>query len=264
MLARPILLVLPIQTISLTTEMATVLRDLNLSLSKSRVPQEHATHAGEVLHQIRDLIQQTGLKPGMKLPPERILAARLNVGRPALREAIKALSILDVLESRRGDGTYVRSLEAVCPADIPKITGPEPSFDMIELLEVRKMIEPRAAALAAARATDRQLRQIKQELVIQEAHQDDYALLELHDYRFHDAIITAAGNQMLKELAGMLAPQLMKSRQLTARTAYSAKVLEQHRTIFEALRLGESELAEQAMREHLQSVGLDLISERRR
>jgi len=187
----------------------------------------------------------------------------LKVGRPALREAIKALSILDVLESRRGDGTYIKSLSGLCAESIPKIS-PEHAFDMIELLEVRKMIEPRAAGLAAARATERQLGQIRDELVIQENHPDNYPLLELHDYRFHDAIVAAAGNQILEELARTLAPQLIKSRQFTARRTYGAKILVQHRTIFEAIRLGESELAEQAMKEHLQSVGLDLISERRR
>jgi GntR family transcriptional regulator, transcriptional repressor for pyruvate dehydrogenase complex len=242
----------------------TLLRDLNLSLGEPLGPEKPAAQAGRVLQQVRNLIRRSGLKPGMKLPPERILAAQLKVGRPALREAIKALSILDVLESRRGDGTYVKSLEGLSPEGTPKIAALDPAFDMIELLEVRKMIEPRAAALAAARATEKQLREIKEELVIQESHPENYTLLELHDYRFHDAIVSAAGNQILEELANMLAPQLIKSRQFTARRTYSAKVLEQHRTIFEAIRLGESELAEQAMKEHLQSVGLDLISERKR
>jgi len=87
----------------------------------------------------------------------------------------------------------------------------------------------------------------------------------LHDYRFHDAIILAAENEILNEIARVLAPHLIKSRQFTARTTPDiSRVVRQHRTIFEAIRIGESELAEQAMREHLQTVGLDLISERRR
>src|SRR5207244_10366385 len=122
-----------------------------------------------------------------------------------------------------------------------------------------------AACIADTSATGKQLKEIEEELLIQEAHSDSHTILELHDYRFHDAIILAAENQILSEIARMLAPHLIKSRQFTARTTPDIpKVVRQHRTIFEAIRLGESELAEQAMREHLQTVGLDLISERRR
>src|SRR5271165_6353112 len=62
------------------------------------------------LEKLRLLIENQGLQPGMKLPPERELAAQLAVGRPTLREAIKALSMLDVIESRRGAGTFIKSL----------------------------------------------------------------------------------------------------------------------------------------------------------
>lgn len=127
------------------------------------------------------------------------------------------------------------------------------------------MLEPRAAALAAARADEKQLGQMEHEIRAQEARPDDYSNLARHDYRFHEAIVHAAGNQVLSDLADVLVPLLLKSRQITAQTTPDIpKIIREHRRIFKAIRLGESELAEQAMREHLQTVGLDLISERKR
>ena len=242
-----------------------LLEGLRPTETEVQLPARYPAFASRLLQHIRNLIEREHLEPGTKLPPERVLAAQLKVGRPAVREAIKALSMLDILESRRGDGTYIKSLEGFQVGGMLKTGVTEPDFDMIELLEVRKMFEPRAAGLAAARATGKQLKEIEEELLIQEAHPDSHTLLELHDYRFHDAIILAAENEILNEIARVLAPHLIKSRQFTARTTPDiSRVVRQHRTIFEAIRIGESELAEQAMREHLQTVGLDLISERRR
>lgn len=205
------------------------------------------------------------MQPGMKLPAERQLADELKVGRPAVREAIKALEVLDVIERRRGDGNYIKSLAGLGGGWATKVDHIEARFDMIELLEVRKMIEPQAASLAAARRTNRQLREIEIELLAQEAQPDDHAILERHDYLFHEAIIRAAGNQVLADMIRFLSPMLQKSRRITGRTTPDIpKIIKQHRTIYEAIRLGEMELAQLAMKDHLQTVGLDLISERKR
>lgn len=205
------------------------------------------------------------MQPGMKLPAERQLADELKVGRPAVREAIKALEVLDVIERRRGDGNYVKSLAGLGGGWATMVNHIEARFDMLELLEVRKMIEPAAAALAATRRTNRQLREIEIELLAQEARPDDHAVLERHDYLFHEAIIRAARNQVLADTIRFLSPMLQKSRRITGRTTPDIpKIIKQHRTIYEAIRLGEMELAQLAMKDHLQTVGLDLISERKR
>ena len=230
--------------------------------SKSRIAK---MGAGNVLDQMRELIRGRGLQPGMKLPAERVLAAELKVGRPAVREAIKALVVLDVIESLRGDGTYIKSLAGLDGGWPAKARLAEVDFDMIELLEIRKMFEPAAASLAAARARDKELRAIEKALLPQEAASDDYGVLERHDYLFHEAIVRAAGNRVLCGIACSLAPLLLKSRRITARTTPDIpKIVKEHRTIFEAIRLGQSGLAELAMRNHLQTVGLDLISEVKR
>jgi GntR family transcriptional repressor for pyruvate dehydrogenase complex len=220
---------------------------------------------GDVLERLRKLIETQKFQPSMKLPPERVLAEQLEVGRPAVREAIKALQVLDVVSSRHGDGTYIKSLAGLSGGWPSTARLVDANFDMIELLEVRKMIEPRAAALAATRATPRQVAEIERELAAQEAHPNDPAALERHDYLFHEGIIHAAGNKVLAALVRTLAPQLVKSRSITALTTPNIpKIVREHRTIFEAIRIGESDLAERAMKDHLQTVGLDLIADRKR
>lgn len=218
----------------------------------------------KALEQLRKLIETSGYRSGTKLPPERQLAAQIGVGRPSLREAIKALTMLDVLESRHGDGTYIKSLAGLSGGWSVKLGEIEENFDLIELLEVRKMFEPQAAALAAARATHKQLREIGQVLQSQEGSIKDRNLFVQLDYNFHDAIIRAAGNPILIDWAQFMSPLLLKSRRMTLMTRVDfSRGFQQHHAIYEAIRLGQAELAEHAMLIHLQTVALDLISEKR-
>ena len=235
-----------------------------LTRARLRTAPPAGISASEVLSKFRVLIEQGDYQAGMKLPPERVLAQPWNVGRPAVREAIKALSILDVLESRRGDGTYVKSLAGLSIGWPARVSEFQPDFDMLELLEVRKMIEPRAAGLAAVRASESQLQEIKQHLAEQEGCLRNRGLIGKFDYLFHDAIIRASGNRILIELNHVLSPRLLRSREITAKTAPDmSKMIRDHHAIFEAIVRGQSDLAERAMLEHLHTVGLDLISARR-
>jgi GntR family transcriptional repressor for pyruvate dehydrogenase complex len=181
-----------------------------------------------------------------------------------LREAIQALSVLEVLVSRRGSGTYIRSLvnlDGGWPTN-PRLE--EVDYDLIELLEVRKMIEPEAAALAAGRATPETLRDIKDHLVKLIENVNNVAVREQQDFLFHEAIVRAAGNRILNKLAEALTPILVKSRHVTGPVHRDMnRIIRQHTAIYEAIRLGNAELAQEAMRSHLLGVGIDLISERK-
>jgi GntR family transcriptional repressor for pyruvate dehydrogenase complex len=192
------------------------------------------------------------------------LASQLKVGRPAVREALKALSILDVVESRRGKGSYIKCLAALHAGWPENVRHIGADLDMLELLEVRKMLEPRAAALAAMRATEQQIGEMERELIAQQTHINNRKLAtNKHDYLFHDAIIRAAGNGILQELNRFLTPLLLKSRQITSQIPPDlTHMIREHQAIIEAIRVGEPELAARAMHDHLQNVGLELISGR--
>jgi len=208
---------------------------------------------------LRKLIVQDCYKSGDRLPSERELAQRLKVGRPAIREAIKALSILEIVESRPGAGTFVRSASSVS-LHWPEAKHVNLAFDMLQLLEVRKMIEPQAAALCAMRGSLQQISELERYLVAEETDLTDPSAIARSDYLFHDVIIRSAGNSILDDIVNFLSPLLVHSRQLTASTAPDFKrMAREHRAIFESIRRGQPDLAAQAMTEHLRTVGLDLV-----
>ena len=192
--------------------------------------------ASSALTTLRDYIQFQELKTGKKLPPERTLASILKVGRPSLREAIKALSILGILESRRGDGTYIQSLGPLMSGWPSTVEIPERGLNMLELLEMRKMFEPRAAGLAAARASVEDLRNIERtRIAIEEAGSDWNSIGDL-DLALHQLIVTSAGNSILSETYGTLRPLLLKSREITTHTAPGEERMKSdHRAIVDAL-----------------------------
>ena len=174
----------------------------------------------------------------MVLPTERELAAKLGMGPPAIRESIKALTILDVLESRRGDGTYVKSLEGRRKEWPTKFDVSTKDFSVLDLLEVRTMIEPKAANWEAAAE---------------------------HDLLLHTAIIEAAGNEVLTELNSALTRLLHRNREISAARAHDcSQMLDSHSRIVDAILRGNGDEAEETMLDHLQRVGPDLISDRKR
>lgn len=219
---------------------------------------------GSVLAKLRAFIEENAYQVGQVLPPERVLAETFGVGRPAIREAMKALNILDVIESRRGAGTYVKSLEGL-RADWPATTELHSvTFNLLDLLEVRKMIEPTAARLAAARASHEELVRIERECVAIE-NASDWEEMAAHDLALHTAIIDAAANPVLTGINAALARLSRKSREETGHNAPDqTQMIIFHRSIVDAILRGEGEAAERFMLEHLHRVGIDLVSNRKR
>jgi GntR family transcriptional repressor for pyruvate dehydrogenase complex len=214
---------------------------------------------------LRDYIENGNYTSGMVLPPERVLAEKFGVGRPAIRESIKALTILDVLESRRGDGTYLKSIDGLRTGWPARVELGRNDVSLLDLLEVRKMLEPKAAKLAAVRATEPQLRHIEEECAKIQQAGEDWEVIAEHDLLLHTAIIEAAGNSILIELNSALTRILHRSRAITGANAPDCKhMIASHSKIVDAILKGEGDEAEEAMLEHLHRVGLDLISNRKR
>lgn len=203
---------------------------------------------------LRQLIEDGHFPPGSRLPPERVLAAQLGVGRPALREALKALSGLGVVESRHRAGNFVRPLAPV--------ETRSPGFTVLELLEARKILEPRSAWLAATRASETQLLEIEAARQNLEAHDDDARLVARLDYELHAAIVRAARNPALELMSRVLMSRVLGSGGLASRFMPDvARMRRDHRNIVEAILKRHADGAEKAMTDHLHSVGLDFISE---
>jgi DNA-binding FadR family transcriptional regulator len=205
---------------------------------------------------IRELIASGEVGPGGRLPRESELAARLGVSRGSLREAVRALELIGVVEARQGDGTYVTSLHASRLMEVISVlVGFSQDEALPQLLEVRRLLEPAAAALAAARATPEQLAVIHAAMEAMEAAARPEALLEA-DTAFHAAIAAATGNGALAALLEHLSGPTIRARVRRADTQARAveETLAEHRRILEALGARDPELARAASAVHVASV----------
>src|SRR5690348_10927196 len=155
----------------------------------------------EAIERIRERIASGTWGPGTRLPREADLAKQLGLSRNSLREAVRALALARVLEVRQGDGTYVSSLE---PGELlqPTVSATHllQGRTVLELFEVRRLLEPEAAALAAVRAGDELREALRRELERMFAAGDRADELVDADAAFHDVIGRAPGNAVLRSL----------------------------------------------------------------
>ena len=170
--------------------------------------------AEHAVDQIERLIIEGRLVPGQRLPSERELGAKLGVSRPTLREAIRALTMMGILESRQGDGTYVLDSEAgflLRPAKV--LLASEGGLGW--LFEVRELLEGSAAAFAAERATAPELAEVEDWLAAYPAGDMSPDDIRARDVRLHSLIITATHNPLLSAIVASLSTALSASRVLT-------------------------------------------------
>lgn len=205
-----------------------------------------------VAQQLLGMVQARHLKPGEKFPPERELAETLGVSRPSLREALRALSLLGVVNIRQGGGVYVSAL------DPQSLLAPLHFFIRLDdhniqsLFEARILIESGVAALAAARITDAQLKGLEACVKLDEQAVNDPDQFIKLDLDFHEIIFTAADNSFLTRVARSLQVLGQASREITAYIpGVLQRSLDDHRHIYNALRKKDADQASAAMKMHL-------------
>ncbi|ONK15854.1 FadR/GntR family transcriptional regulator [Streptomyces sp. MP131-18] len=210
----------------------------------------------KAITRIRELIQSGELPPGAKLPPEQQLAADLGLSRNLMREAVKALVVSRVLEIRRGDGTYVTSLEPHLLLDglgtaVEMLRGET----LLQLTEVRRLFEPVATGLAATRIGAAQLAEVRRHLDAMRAARDDAELLTEHDAAFHRAVLAATGNETLVSLLEGISSSTLRARVWRGLVDEDASglTLTEHETIYAALADRDAALAEAAALVHVSS-----------
>lgn len=201
--------------------------------------------------QILELIQAGALPPGSKLPPEQQLSEQLGLSRSLAREAVKALAVARILEVRRGDGTYVTSLQPNLLLEsfggAVELMQADPGT-LLDLLEVRRLLEPAATALAATRITDAQLAEVQGHLDAMRESLDDVELLIQHDAAFHHAIATATGNATLTAVLDGIAGRTLRARVWRGMhdAESSRRALAEHEAILAALRRRDALLGQAA------------------
>jgi GntR family transcriptional repressor for pyruvate dehydrogenase complex len=206
----------------------------------------------EIIGQVRDLITSGRLKVGDRLPAERDLAKILQVGRSTVREAIRALESLGILQARSGEGTFLVANPAEQRPDLLTVDLFRSWDNQRKLFEVRMVIEPDLAALAARRATTRHIERMRevlddQDQLIQQGENGIKA-----DTTFHFLLAEASGNDILLRIMEGLMERLQETREASLNTGgRPVRSLKQHRAILRAIEARDPEMAEQRMREHI-------------
>ena len=208
----------------------------------------------EIAQQIMTLISNGDLKPGQRLPSERELCKNFGAGRSSLREALRCLSILGVLNARVGEGTSVAADGGKFLGKIIEWRLITEKHDIENLLEVRIGLEGVAAAKAALRATQAdvdKLQDLIKKMKTELRNQKQFTALDLD---FHITLAKASGNTLVIDLESMIRSQLARglSKVLLLPNAIPLSYKE-HTLIFEAIKERDSEKASDAMHAHLQA-----------
>ncbi|MFI6760107.1 GntR family transcriptional regulator [Micromonospora pisi] len=199
----------------------------------------------EAIHKIKEMIVSGELRPGDRLPKEADLADRLGLSRNSLREAVKALSVIRVLDVRQGDGTYVTSLDPGLLLDAMSFVVDFHRDDtVLQFLEVRRILEPAAAAMAAQRMTEQEIATLRT-LLDGLGGEPTIDALVANDLEFHRQIAAGAGNDVLCSLIDSLSGPTTRARIWRGLTQESAvaRTREQHAAILDAIAARQPELA---------------------
>jgi GntR family transcriptional regulator, transcriptional repressor for pyruvate dehydrogenase complex len=210
----------------------------------------------DAISRIRHMILTGELAPGDRLPPEAALAANLGLSRTSLREAVRALTVLGVIDTRQGDASYITSLgpELLLGA-LGLAVDLQREDAMPDLVEVRRILEPAATAMAASRITAEEIQRLRSLIPSMLDDMQVSELVEL-DWEFHQAIARACGNELLVALLDGLAQPTMRMRiwRGLSTPGVLVQTLDEHKAIVDALESHDAELAHAAATVHIAGV----------
>lgn len=219
----------------------------------------------EIADQIKEQITSGKLLPGAKLPSTRELSERFQVGRSTVREALSALKAMGLVEIHQGEGSYVRKFD---PADVEM-----PQLDallmnrttILELLEARKALEISNAELAAIKRTEEDLEAFETILDRMKHNLGDERIGEQADILFHLTLAKATHNSIIVRLLETISAQMelaireTRRLQMYSNKSVSTQLWREHCGIYEAIKAGDPDLAQQRMRQHLFHVEQGLV-----
>ncbi|MEV4097753.1 FadR/GntR family transcriptional regulator [Streptosporangium saharense] len=197
------------------------------------------------IDRIKQMILEGEIPPGGRLPKEADLAERLGLSRNSLREAVRALALINVLDVRQGDGTYVTSLEPRLLLDAMAFVVDFHQDDTaLEFFQVRRILEPEATAMAATRMTEADIAELH-EILTRLPENPSVEQLTANDLEFHRRIAAGSGNAVLCSLIESLSGPTTRARLWRALTRENAltRTREQHTAIYEAIAARQPEVA---------------------
>lgn len=213
--------------------------------------------ATEIARRLVDYLLAGGVEPGARMPSERQLAEAFGVGRGAMREALKALTLLGLVEVRHGDGTYLKQPDSALLPQVIEwglLLGERRTLDLVE---ARQRIEVDIVGLAAARRDDDDVAALQRLLATMERLSRpgaDPAGFVDADVAFHLRLAAAARNTALRDILSSIQALLRAwIRRVIADGEHSDASYQEHIPIYEAVKRGEIAAAEAAMDAHMRS-----------
>jgi DNA-binding FadR family transcriptional regulator len=211
--------------------------------------------AGEVINNIKQMILDGKLKPFQRLPSEKDLAEALGVSRPTVREAVRGLMTLNIVESRHGDGTYVTSLDPMLLAAPIDFLLRVDEGGLTALTDARIALESSIAELAASNATPEGVGKLEALIADFADNIDDIPRCIELDLAFHQELAIVANSPILSSLVATLAALGLRSRAQTAHNGrMRAATYSEHAAITQAVAAGDEAAARAAMISHLSRV----------
>ena len=212
-----------------------------------------------IVTQIEALIERGELRPADQLPAERALAYQFQVSRASVREALRSLELLGIVETRAGGGTFVRQGQ---PDDLHgPLTGIiSRGHTIADVIDVRGLIEPAVAERAARNITAEEIAELREIIAAQERRVAAGEAYAEEDTRFHELIGQASRNELLVTMLGVIWDVLRASREEWLQTQQRAHAsLEAHRRIVAALEAGDPAAAREAAASHIHAVGQGIL-----
>ncbi|GGK49933.1 GntR family transcriptional regulator [Planomonospora parontospora subsp. parontospora] len=197
------------------------------------------------IDKIKQMILSGELTPGSRLPKEAVLAERLGLSRNSLREAVRALALINVLDVRQGDGTYVTSLEPGLLLDaVSFVVDFHRDDTVLQFFQVRRILEPAATAMAAARMDEAGVAELRG-ILASLPGDPSVEQLVANDLEFHRRIAAGSGNAVLCSLIESLSGPTTRARVWRGLTQEGAlaRTREQHAAICEAIASRRPEVA---------------------
>lgn len=227
---------------------------------QSLTPVARTTRTGDICRQMVTQLIRGDWGPGQQIPPERELCLQLGVGRASLREALKALEIMGMIETRLGDGTYVCERSEFLSRPLLWAIASSSEAEAQELVEARALIEIELAGLAAQRATTADLEEIGVHLDEMNEATPDLERMRRADIAFHVAIARASHNSILMNalllIRNLLQVWIGSALQIEG---VAARARKQHQQIFVAIAKKNQLAARSAMQEHLRDMASFLL-----
>jgi GntR family transcriptional repressor for pyruvate dehydrogenase complex len=209
----------------------------------------------DIVKQIRALIEKGKLKKGDQLPTERELTDTFKVSRATVREAIRTLESMRLVESRQGDGTYVLASSEEALVQPLAASLLHEKDDLADIFFIRKIIEPVVAQLAAEHATREEIKELEEILKKQERDFSSGVNIVETDSAFHSSLARMSKNRVVERLLLAIVDLLVQTREgYLQNDERACGSLRGHEEVLAAIRSGDGNAAKLAMRRHLESV----------